>query len=337
MLKYVPVVMMMHENKKLAALGLAGVLAALMIIASVIMMPLRTLPKVLLGVSVGSDELLKLEGPEGVAYESWPIKGQPPCILNVTIYEFTKPLGPGSEADLMITLTSKLNVSEVFHVEAKITNMAEVSEQFREEIGFPGGISFIDGGTEWTWSGDVETNGSKTFNSRMKALGVGIARLMVAVTTRFKETVPGSGMYFRINIWVDILFTILPDNILVYSSYPKPEPFLFLENIEIFDWPLNRGVGTEFNASVRLSGDNTTNVTLKLIVQEGIVPIDGQTIWTGNISSISEVSLSARLRFVKVGSWFIYAYVEKDGILFASPSAFEFIVSENDIIAYKMT
>lgn len=323
--------------------GLAGVAVACLIFAIVVNVPWHIPPRILLGVSVGGDELLRLEGPRGAAYES--STSSPICVLNVTLFEFSKPTGPGSEADLSITLISRLNYSETFYMNAKARSLAEGSEYYTKH--FPGGISLVDGGLEWSWTGNIESNNTKKLGYRIKATGIGIACLRIEMTTKFKETVPGSSIYEGVREWVDLRFTVLPDNVLVYSSYPHPKPHVFL-SMTILDWSHMSGVGSEANVSISLLSENATNVTSRFITQEGISVIEGQTTWTGNITSYNitshgetlvyagNMTLNARLRFVKIGAWFIYAFVEKNGILCSSPDAMEFIVSENSSMLWDM-
>lgn len=319
--------MALGGNKRLIASGLAGVVLALVIIASVDVMFWHRPPRVLLGVSAGGDELLRLEGPRGVSY-SEPIRGAPKCIMNVTVYEFSKPLGPGSEADLVIALTSRLNYEEVFYVSAKSTSPAQGSAYYTEH--FPGGIVLVDGGSEWSWAGSFEANGTKTLNYRIKAAGVGMAYLNVKVELNSSEG------FYGIQ-WLKLIFTIVPDNVFVYADWlwPIPVKTVSLDQIHLgYDWSPLRGVGSEFNVSLSFYG-NETNVAARLILPEGIALVDGERTWVGNLTSWDEkVRVSAKLKFVKAGTWFLYAYVEKDGILLHYPDVIKFVVSENDSRSY---
>ena len=294
-------------NMRLLISALTGVIVACLIFSVIFFAPRYFSPKILLGISVGGDQLLEMVGPQGSVYcESFPRYS--PCILNVTLYEFTAPLGLGGEADLAIEVTSRLNSSQEFRVNARMDL---------------GGTRFSDGGSEWTWAGNLEANETKIFNHRIKAEGVGFTALRVTVETQMLDSDS-----LRTYGWVMLDFVAMPDNVLVYLSSPRPKPGVSLQPIRD-DWR-GGGVGSEFNVSLSLFGDNAIDVTLKLVTPEGIVPTGGQTAWTGNVTIPGQgINVSARLKFVKTGSWFIYAYVEKDNVILCLPRAIEFIVSES--------
>jgi hypothetical protein len=333
------VIMLFGVDMRLLFSALTGVLVAGLIFAAMVFVSWNPQHKVLLSVSVGGDrnDLLRLEGPRGVVYE-W-IGPPSKCTLNVTLSAFAQPPGLGSEADLTIALTSNLNYSEIFYVSANMSSPSEIIESFRQQ--FPGTVKFVDGGSRWLWVGSFEPNETKSFSHRIKATGVGTADLFIEATTELKQVTPGSGEYRREHQEVELQFVMVPDNVLVHTSIPYLEPRLALLPIDLMDldynWSLYRGLGSEFNASIRLFGGNATNVTAKLVMQDGIVLVEGQRVWVFNLTSgDDEVRFTAKLRFVQTGAWFMYAYVEKDGIILGRPNAIKFVVSEDNMMIYRL-
>jgi len=334
---------------RLLVSGLVGVLVACLIFtATVVLVPQHVPPRVLLSVSVGDGELWRLEGPKGVAY-CQPALKPPPFVLNVTLYEFTKPLGVGSEADLTITLTSKLNASETYFVAGWIGALflESGSVKLPERGVKPGGISFINESSRWVWIGNVEPNGSKTFNLRIKAIEVGIVHLemVAAIMDEYfswdREYIfPIEGGHERISM----LFTILRNDVLVY---PLDLPLIMQDG----EWRYPTRViprmsfippgmppyalGTEFNVTIVIEPyiGNATDATMRFVVEEGIVLVEGDALWTGNVTikPYREVQLSMKIKFVKVGTWYMYCYAEKDGLIIGAPEMLQFIVSNDDI------
>jgi len=323
---------MTHESRKLAGSATAGVLVALTIIAAIIIVPLHTPAKVLLGVSVGGNELLRLEGTKGVAYEK-PMLGHPACILNVTVYEFTRPLGPGSETDLSISLTSMLNRSEVFYIDANSSSYGQGISEYTEH--FPGIIELANGGSAWSWAASFNASETKTLKYRIRVTGIGKPELEIVARTDWKETALGSGDYEREFQMVELSFMIVPDAILVYSQYPKPEPHINLYRMDVSFPSYARGVGNEFNASALVITSDSTDFALSIATQEGITLVEGQTSWTGKPTLYNgalkayTVQLTAKMKLVSTGTWFMYCYVEKKGILYDRPHLIKIVVSEN--------
>jgi hypothetical protein len=306
--------------------ALTGVIVACLIFSVIFFAPRYFSPKVLLGVSVGGEQLLEMVGPQGVAYQE-PRPGPSPCILNVTLYEFTAPLGPGSEADLTVEVTSKRNFTDTFRVDARmISPFVLGSQDSWKDV--QGEIQFSDGGSQWTWSGNLEANETKTFTHTIKATGLGYSCLKMTVETRPPPESGVDSLYTFGRVELD--FVVMPDNVLVYSFIPSPRPRVSLYDITGAIW-IHGGVGTEFNVSIDLFGINATDVTLRLITPEGIAPIEGQTTWIANATVPGErVRFETRLKLAKVGTWFVYAYVEKDNILLDHPKVYEFIVSDSN-------
>ena len=320
-----------YGSKKLAASGATGVLIALTIIATIIIVPWHTPDNVLLGVSVGSDTLLRLEGPEGVAYQE-PMVSPPECVLNVTIYEFSKPLGPSSEGNLVITLTSKINASAAFQVNAKLYVHPSQNPEWQED--FPGGIEFLAGNSEWSWNGTIEANGTKTFHDGIRVTGIGSGDLVVDAR---------SSQHFQ-SVVMYILTT--PNNVFVCSLFPCPEPWLYMEPVgTTYDHYHGLSVGSEFNVSARVTGSASASgmvLTLRIIAGEGIVPIGGEPTWTGTFPLLNEtadhyyVDLFARMRLVKPGAWFMCLLVEKNGILYVPPCIIKYESVGNGFIEKYM-
>lgn len=325
---------------KLLISGLVGATAACLIFTTIVLLPLHLAPKVLLGVSVGGGELLRLEGPEGVAMEGFHPGSA--CILNVTVYEFSRPVGPGSEADFATAVTSKLNYSEIFHVTGKFTSFADGSEYYEEH--FPGRMEVVDGGSEWSWTGRFEANETKTFNHRIRAEGLGATYVQIKAALEPRETPPGSGIYYVGEQQIDLDFTVVPDDVLVRSSFPRlvPPTQIVGGGMDLYMPSYTPGVGNEFNVSILVECGNSTDLTLKIGTQEGIIPIEGQTTWTGNLTSYNEarqqyyVKLSVRMRIVKTGTWYMYATVEKNGIVYVPTPMVKFVVSEDSVMAYGL-
>jgi len=229
----------------------------------------------------------------------------------------------------VITLTSKRNMSEVFDVDAKLDSGPSQAFTPEELLNFTG-LSFVDGGSEWAWTGSIEANGTRSFNYRIRATGICIGNLVARVKIGSSTGDYTCGL-------VCLSFMVVPGNVLVFSQWPYPlsNPFGWFSISTSYE--KMGGVGSEMNVSVSLFGFNETDVTLKLVMpSEGIVPLDGQTAWTGNVTRGEEVRLSASVRFAEIGTWFIYAYAEKDGILLGPPTATKFIVSEDTVLEHPI-
>lgn len=331
---------MTYDKKSLAVSGTSGILIAVVMIASIALVSLHPLPKVLLGVSVGGDELLALEGPQGVSQQCGLFVRPSKIVFNVTIFEFTKPLGSGSEADMVMMLTSKLNYSANFNVTIKTYSYADADnpEYYREN--YPAAIRFLDGCSEWSWMGNVEANETKTLNHRLKAVGTGLGLTTFQFWVQEKSTGKDDRLQFE---YVFLEFKIIPNNIFVTIIDPYPMPNVIVSN---YVWPTDdsrikwfnhTGVGSELNLTTQLWGgrQNATNVTWRLVLPEGIVAVEGPTVWTGNVTgSLFEpaVQFYTRLKFVKTGTWIMYDYVEKDGIFLDTPQIEVFEVTENDAV-----
>ena len=322
-----------NDKVRLVSYGIAGVLIASLILAGVRLLPsLKSGVQqgVLLGVSVGDNELSSMEGPRGVAYQTeLSLKPNWTSVLNVTVYEFSEPRGPGSNANLAIAVESKLDFSETFNVTVNFISAARMGTTPGER--FPGGVLFSDKGFVWSWTGEIEANGTRAFSHIIQAISLGTTDMIVEMSTPSREIAEGYrfGLYQR----VDMVFVTLPDNVFLYSGIPRPKDVVILDDFPI-GWH-GGGVGTEFNYSIKMSGKNVTNVVLKLVIQKGIVLVKGQNIWIGNeTSELGGERIRATLRFDQVGIWFVYTYAEKDGILLHTPSAWQFTVSESNSTAY---
>lgn len=311
---------------KLLVSALSGTVAACLIFAMIVMIPLQAGSRVLLGVSVGGDSLLRLEGPKGVAYQE-PKMGSPPCVLNVTLYEFSKPLGPGSESKVVITLTSQLNASAAFYVTAQLFALRPVFPEWQED--FPGGMEFLAGNSEWSWNGTVEANETKTFQDGIRVTEIGSGVLSVDAGS--------SQLLQRVNI--DI-FT-LPDNVFAWSQDPSPEPRVRMSSVvTTYDFYHGLSVGSEFNVSARvgIASASGTDLTLKIITGEGIASIRGEPTWAGIFPLLNEtadhyyVDLSAGMKLVKPGAWFMCVVVEKNGILYTYPCIIKYESVGNEFI-----
>jgi len=320
---------MVHGKRTLVGSATAGIIVAAIAITLIVFVQTQPPQKMLLGVSVGgpSNDLLRLEGPRGASYYQ-PRRSPSDCILNVTLYEFSSPLGPGSEADLMITLTSKRNTSEVFRVYGELDSGPSSCFSPEELLNFTG-LSFADGGSEWDWVGSIEANGTRSFSYRIRAPRTCVGTLDVGARIRSSEGEYTCGL-------VLLSFMVVPDNVLVFSQSPYPlgNPWGWASVSTTTSYEMG-GVGSEMNVSVSLFGFNETDVTLKLVLpSKGIVLVNGQTEWAGNVTHGEEVRLSTKVRFPEIGTWFIYAYAEKDGILLGPPTATRFIVSEDIVLEY---
>lgn len=325
--------------KKLAVSGIAGVLVACLIIASVRILPLfklatHELPK---------SELLAVHG---VLSES-PQPGR--HILNVSfiLYEFTEPLGPGSEANLTVTMTPNFNETDVvamFNIEPSSPPRSK-------------GISFADGHSKWIWVGDLEANVSKALNVRLKANEVGFAvmRGYVSWWRYYDPEEPHFGLlhggYLRLG------FTVLENNTLAatYPRYPWPtvNPWIVAgpnsgweshANFELHRMTYSTPVGVGSEADMNFSlyaQDNLTDATLKILLPEGIELVEGETTWTGNIprtfnNRTMPLDISIRIRTTKLGAFPIVAYLEKDKSIISDISIFEISVFEDETIGCEI-
>lgn len=148
---------LIYENKKVAISGIAGVLVASLIIASVVMAPWTpTTP-------TSSSP----KPPPG-----WPV--WPLDMVKLFISNVTEPIGVGSEAVLTVIVTSPYNVS---NVTVRLDLLQVIDD-------WPIGIVFI--GNSTTWNGDLRANISINFNTRIKTVEVGYARIK-ATTTWYYE------------------------------------------------------------------------------------------------------------------------------------------------------
>ncbi len=348
---------------KSAVYATAGFLIALLTITIVVTVPVpidvAMKPKVLLDVSAGGSisgesELLMLEGTKGVTYKL-PYNPDPYWLqysLNVTLYQFSKPLGVGSEANLSISLTSRLNESEAFFVAGWIGAIYLESGHAPLQDGqwSAGGLSFVDENPRWMWIGAIDAQSTKRFNLKLKTIEISEAELRI-VAGRANGLEPGDWdpeNIFPIKencVEVSFDFTVLKDNVLVRLY--KPESLVDFRYVDtsILIYPMFPGphnLGTIFNVTVRLLApvENATDLTMKVGLDAGITLLEGQTIWTGNLTRLdnyaipmfkSGVWLPMKISFNQPGLWWVYCYVEKDGILIGGPRIARFNVTSSSI------
>ncbi len=174
---------MIHDSRKLTISGIAGVIVASLIIASVVMAPWTP------------------------ATPTSSSPKPPPGWLGGTlsvrsfISNLTEPLGVGSEGTLTVIVTSTLNASNV----VVQFDMSPVSNNW------PLGINFV-GQNLTTWSGNLKANVSTIFNARIRAVEPGYARLLVTTTWYPPE---GDGCIVR-----DMLFILVQENNMQVSHDP---------------------------------------------------------------------------------------------------------------------
>jgi hypothetical protein len=181
---------MIHENRKLAISGTAGVLVACLIIASVVMAPWTSTTRYYYhGIP---DEWLSS-----------------PLDVKVVISNLTEPLGVGSEGNVTIILTSTKDASDV------AVQFLLLQDGYL--FGLPIGIVYIEGNlANNTWTGDLKANVSMIFNARIKAVEVGSARIWVIATWYENEYLRRRG---EDSIWI-----LTQENNIQISHEPIPLP-----------------------------------------------------------------------------------------------------------------
>jgi len=176
---------MIYDIRKLTISGIAGILVASLITASIVTAPwLRpaTIPTF----------------PSGLPLES-------PLTVNVIISNITEPVGVGSEAILTIILTSTCNASDVV-VQFDLLQVVD---------DWPTGIRFI-GENLTTWNGDLRANVSVIFTARIKAEEVGLARIKATATWYRYEYLRHEG---KDSVWI-----LVSENDIQVSQEPITPP-----------------------------------------------------------------------------------------------------------------
>lgn len=156
---------MVNEKRKLAISGITGVLVACLIIISIVMVPWSML--------LTSSTFPKVPGLP---------PNNSPLAVNVTISNFTEPVGVGSEAEITVTVTSITNASDV---KVQITlSPIYMGEGTWPNITWtpvgPCGIDFVNGNS--TWIINLTANASTSFTAKIKATEVGIGVIVATAT-----------------------------------------------------------------------------------------------------------------------------------------------------------
>lgn len=187
---------LIYGNKKLAISGIAGVLIASLIIASVKMAPWSELAKSFSS-RISPDDQPILLNPTNAD-----------ITVDLSISNFTEPLGPGSEANVTVTVISKKDVSNV-------TVKIAVSPIYMGQGTWPNitwtpigpqGVGLVDGNS--TWMINLTANVSESATIRVKATEVGLG--VITVTAVWWET--QSTFYKSEGV---LYIRVLQDNIVV--------------------------------------------------------------------------------------------------------------------------
>jgi hypothetical protein len=176
---------------RLIVSGLAGVVAACLIFALVVMAPLSTLDTIL--------GLPKL--PHG-----WPSN---PLNVQVFVSNLTEPLGVGSEGEVAVIISSTKNASDV-SVTIEVTSPSIPPS-------WPLGITVVEGDLS-TWVGNLNANISVIFNARIRAVEAGYARIWVSATWY-----PGSPEGFAHKA-SDSIWILIQENNIQISHEPITPP-----------------------------------------------------------------------------------------------------------------
>jgi len=95
--------------------------------------------------------------------------GTSPITVNLTISEFTNPLGPGSEAELTATVTSEVDASNV-------VVQIDLSKAYPK---WPSkGVDWISGNL--TWNGNLTAGVPITLNARINATEIGYGKIVAS-------------------------------------------------------------------------------------------------------------------------------------------------------------
>lgn len=165
---------MVSDKRKLAISGIAGVLVACLIITSIVMAPWSELAK-FFSPHVSPDDLPTRLIPTNVA-----------IAVNLSISNFTEPLGPGSEANVTVSVISKKdtpNVTVQIIMSPIYAGQGTWPNITWTPIG-PRGIDFLDGNS--TLIINLTANVSTSFTTRIRATEVGLG--VIVATTIWWDT-----------------------------------------------------------------------------------------------------------------------------------------------------
>jgi len=200
---------MTRESYKPAIAGITGIMVAILIITSLVMVPWARLATPF--TSPASVDL-----PPGVP----PIGS---LVVGLFISNFTEPLGVGSEAIVTVVLTSRYDMPDAT-LKLDLLSPSDPPD-------LPLGISIIEGNLP-VWTGDLRANISVSFNWKIKAMEAGYARIWTTASWWYDG-------------WLgycddDSLWLLVQENDIQVSHDPITPPGYFEAlpfNGTYFNWP----------------------------------------------------------------------------------------------------
>lgn len=152
---------MSYDAKRLAVYGIVGILASLPIIAAMTLIPwaepvAETKPVIYYSSGLPAE------------YRAWPLNMPN---LNLTISDFTEPLGVGSRALLKAAIKSPYDVT---NATVKLDLLQASGDQ-------PIGISFVDEDSR-VWNVDLDADVLISFDAEIEAIEIGYARILATAT-----------------------------------------------------------------------------------------------------------------------------------------------------------
>lgn len=168
----------MYRIKRLIFSGLMTIMIACLTIAGTLVTPrpeqVRTPVAAETGDETPASNTCPLACPwrRSMVGDSW-------LTVNLTISNFTEPVGVGSEAEITVVAKSRCDISNV-------TVQIVLSEAWPSV--YPKGISFLDGSSSRSWMVNLQANISTSFTERIKAFETGFGA--IEVTARWWNATP---------------------------------------------------------------------------------------------------------------------------------------------------
>jgi len=280
-------------NKKFVISGIAGVLAALLIIVAMTFMPLSN---------------HSASYSPGLFIIDWDV------VLDnsLVITNFTEPYGIGGEADAFVGVVSSVDLN----VTVKL-GLSPSSEQYSSCV------EFANGGTLRIWQVSLRANVSKLFVERIKIVSMGFAAVWMKVIA--DESTPGIILQKSEESW---LIGVWEKGILVTKEAPPAAPInaaighSFLTELQ--------GVGSEFNIYYHMIPNHSVqNVTARIVLPEGLVFLNGtlicargeqrlwseeldqNLIWIGDVEEGTWMRFEVTVEAAVVGNWTVIMSVGK--------------------------
>lgn len=304
----------MFGIKRLAFSGLTGILIAGLIIAG---MSLAQWPE--------TEDELTGEYIYPLSYTSpWSslhsIPGPSLVWVDLTVSNFTEPVGVGSEAEIAVAVRSIYDIPNV-------TIRIDLTRAWPSV--YPRGIAFLDGTRSRSWVVDLKGNVPVSFTERIRAFEIGFGLIKATArcwdeTSLLHETLtePVTEENFSIlhpfklverRLQRTLTFSegednasvlVSNDGILVTQEQIPEPPIYLLMHLSNFTEPA--GVGSEADLTVFLiPWVDMQDISAEIVLPEGLSLVDGNLVWNGNLKANIREKFSARIRAEKVGNWTI--------------------------------